>query len=206
MTPLQIQQMCLDCATLLCVHFQASRGCAQLALSQQEMQLKTAMDSFRMKDSLCNQLQQQLQLLSDDHQQQAGKRAPHAQASHVHSLGHAGLNHAAACIVSEGEDDDDEEAIADSIPAEKSAPRQRPDAGSEVRKHRQPGRRQADDLKGRRRTSRQVPRLTLQAARPAQDEEDDGAGSDLDMASSGVTVCVRGLGSRGAKLKLDLTR
>ena len=187
------------------MHIQANRGCAQLALSQQEMQLKTAMDSFRMKDSLCNQLQQQLQLLSEDHRQQAGKRAPNAQASHVRSVGHAAVNHAAACIVSEGDDDDEDEAIQDSIPAERLRPRQQPDAREEGRKQRHTGRRQADAMKGRRHTTRQAPRLALQAARPGQDEEDDGAGSDLDLASSGVTFCLRGLGSRGAKVKLDLT-
>lgn len=162
------------------------------------MQLKTAMDSFRMKDSLCNQLQQQLQLLSDDHRQHAGKRAPNAQAGHVHAVGHAAGNHAAACIVSEGDEDDGEEALENSIPAQR--PRQQSQARQEGRKQQQAGRRQADVVKGRR---RQAPRLALQAVRPALDDEDDG--SDLDLASSGVTFCLRGLGSRGAKVKLDLT-
>lgn len=166
------------------------------------MQLKTAMDSFRMKDSLCNQLQQQLQLLSDDHRQQAEKRGPYAQASRVHSAGHTVKNHAAACTVSEDDDDDEEDevTIADSIPAERPRTRHQPDARQEGRKQRQTGRKQADAMKGRR---RQAPRLALQAVRPALDEEDDG--SDFDLASSGVTFCLRGLGSRGAKVKLDLT-
>ncbi|KAK9836885.1 hypothetical protein WJX74_010424 [Apatococcus lobatus] len=178
---------------------QASRGCAQLALTQQEMQLKTAMDSFRMKDSLCNQLQQQLQLLSDDQHQQAGKRVPHAQRSHAYPGPHAGRNHSAAVAISE---DDEEEAIHEHISAEPSHARPK-DAGH---KQRHAGHRHADGKKGRRHSARHAPLLALQAARPAQnDDDDEEAASDLEMASSGVTVCVRGLGSRGAKLKLDLT-
>ena len=178
--------------------FQASRGSTQLALTQQETQLKTAMDSFRMKDSLCNQLQQQLQLLSEDQRQQAGKGSPHTNASNVYIGGRAVGNHAAAVAISE---DDEEEDVNEATSQEPSRARCR-DAG---RQQRQAGRGQADGKKGRQHRARHAPKLALQATRPALDEYDDGAASDLEMASSGVTVCVRGLGSRGAKLKLDLT-
>ena len=48
---------------------QASRVHAELALSQQEQQLKAAMSRISIKERLCDQLQQQLQLTPSAHAQ-----------------------------------------------------------------------------------------------------------------------------------------